>query len=139
MASRKHDVEVLDLRFAMIGVVANRVNGLMQGAAERDVKLLKSPADREDRQLAIDRGADQRQSHRVPVAIDGLGDDRLFVAVMHWLDVEMAPVSKMPEATSRTEPMSVRPGPTGTSSGWHSAPSATATEILARPRPRRAR
>ena len=75
---------------AMILVTVHGVNGLIQAAAKRDVQLLEAAADREERRLALDRGADQRQRQRVAQGIEPVGHERRFLAVMLGRDIRHA-------------------------------------------------
>ena len=67
---------------AVVLVPVHGVNGLMQAAAKRHVQLLKSPANGEERLLALDRGSDQRKGQRVAHRIEPILHERRFVAVM---------------------------------------------------------
>ena len=49
----------------MVLVPVHVVNGLIQAAAKRDVQLLKTAADGEQRRLPLDRGADERKGQGV--------------------------------------------------------------------------
>ena len=75
---------------AMVLVAVHGVHRLIQAAAERDVQLLEAAADGEERRLALDRGADQRQRQRVAQGIEPIRHERRLLAVMLRRDVRRA-------------------------------------------------
>ena len=87
MSEPELHVEILARGLAVIGVAGGFVDFLMQSAAEGHVEFLKAAADREQRQFAFDRCADEGQCQRIAVTVDGFGVDWWLIAIMHGLDV----------------------------------------------------
>ena len=85
-----HLIERQLIARAVVLMPIDGVDGLMQAAAERDVQLLKTAADGEERFLTLDRGADQRQRQRVAQRVEPVGHQRGFLAVMLRRDVRAA-------------------------------------------------
>ncbi len=97
---------------AVVVVPVDVVDRLMQAAAEGDVELLEAAADREQRHLALDCGADERQRQRVACGIEGVRLDRGRPRRnARARRSRGCPTSRIASATSRTAPMSAMLAP----------------------------
>ena len=97
-----HLVERQLVARAVVLMPVDGVNGLMQAAAERDVQLLKTAADGEERLLPLDRSADQRQRQRVAQRVEPLGHQRgLPRRNAPGATFERLPVRRIASATSK--------------------------------------
>ena len=98
------ELAVRQPRRAMIQAPRQLADFGMQRAAERDVHLLKTAADAEQRHAARDAGLDQRQRQRIAAVVVRLAARVLFVrrSGSGWT-LARAPVSRMPSTVSRSD------------------------------------